>query len=293
VSAEKPRKPGKQEPKDDTPTRAKRDDFKPRVRPLPDPRLSRSMEYGIAILECFTAERQTLGIADMADMVGLSRSTTHRYALTLVALGRLEQDNKRKYRLSHNAARPGMAVIDTMRLEHPAHNVILEDLREKTGCTVSMGVLDGARALYTYRLFAHGAGQFEADGDLGVGAYVPMHCTAIGKALLASLPNGEFRELLSEIRLERAAPNTITTKALLTQEIERVRKDRIAVSDEEYVKGARSIAVPVTGRLGTPTFAVELTAPAGAYTMQEFQARVRRPLKYAAKQILCSEESQG
>jgi DNA-binding IclR family transcriptional regulator len=210
---------------------------------------------------------------------------THRYAITLVKLGCLEQNSSRKYRLSHNAARPGMAVIDTIRREHPAHNVILEDLREKTGCTVSMGVLDGAHVLYIYRLFAHGAGQFEADGDLRVGAHVPMHCTAIGKALLASLPDGEFRELLSKMRLERATPNTITTKTLLTQEIERVRKDRIAVSDGEYVKSARSIAVPIPNRSGTPTLAVELTAPAGAYTMQELQARVRRPLQLAAKQI--------
>jgi IclR family transcriptional regulator, pca regulon regulatory protein len=284
VSAKKPRKPGKLEGKDETPTRAKREAFKPRVMPLPDPRFSRSMEYGIAILECFTAERQTLGIADMADMLGRSRSTAHRYAITLVELGCLEQDNKRKYRLSHNAARPGMAVIDTVRLENPAW-AILEDLREKTGCTVSMGVLDGARALYIYRLFAHGAGQFEADGDLGVGAHVPMHCTAIGKALLASLPKGEFSKLLSEMRLERSAPNTITTKTLLTEEIERVRKKRIAVSDGEHVKGARSIAVPVTGRSGAPTFAIEVTAPTGAYTMQDLLARVGPPLKQAAKQI--------
>jgi hypothetical protein len=45
-----------------------RDAFKPRVTPTPDPRLSRSFEYGVAILECFTGERQTLGIAEMADM---------------------------------------------------------------------------------------------------------------------------------------------------------------------------------------------------------------------------------
>jgi DNA-binding IclR family transcriptional regulator len=256
--------------------------FKPRVRPTPDPRLSRSFEYGVAILECFTGERQTLGIAEMADMVGVSRSTTHRYALTLVALGRLEQDNGRKYRLAPNAAQPGMAVIGRIRLESP-DPTILEDLRKETGHTVSVGTLDGSTAIYMYRLFAHGTGQYEADGNLGVGARVPMHCTAIGKALLASLPNGEFRELLSEMRLERAAPNTITTKALLTQEIERVRKDRIAVSDEEHTKGARSIAVPITARSGKRRLAIEVTAPADDHTLQELLARCGPPLKRAAK----------
>ena len=276
---------GKQEGDDDIPARGKREDLEPRDTPLPDHRFSQSLQYGLSMLRCFTAERPTLGIADMADMLNLTRSTAHRYAITLVQLGRLGQDSKRKYRLSHDAARPGMAVIDTMRLEHPAHNVILEDLREKTGCTVSMGVLDGARALYIYRLFAHGAGQFEADGDLGVGAHPPMHCTAIGKAFLASLPDGKFSKLLSEMRLERFTPNTITTKALLAREIERVRKERIAVGDEEHVKGARSVAVPVTGRSGAPTFAIEVTAPADVYTSREFLARVGPPLKHAAKSI--------
>ncbi|HXP99338.1 MAG TPA: helix-turn-helix domain-containing protein, partial [Solirubrobacteraceae bacterium] len=61
----------------------------PRIRPVPDPRLSRSLEFGVAILESFSGQRQELGIADLADIVGLSRSTTHRYATTLVALGYL------------------------------------------------------------------------------------------------------------------------------------------------------------------------------------------------------------
>ncbi len=68
----------------------------PRIRPKPEPHLSRSLEYGVAILESFSSEHQTLGIADISEIVGISRSTTHRYAMTLVALGYLEQDSTRK-----------------------------------------------------------------------------------------------------------------------------------------------------------------------------------------------------
>src|SRR5580693_1466011 len=67
-----------------------------RIRPAPDPRLSRSLEYGIAILESFSRKHQELGIAELAELVGISRSTTHRYAITLVALGYLGQDSRRK-----------------------------------------------------------------------------------------------------------------------------------------------------------------------------------------------------
>jgi IclR family transcriptional regulator, pca regulon regulatory protein len=261
---------------------SERDAFTPRVTPTPDPRLSRSFEYSVAILECFTGERQTLGIAEMADMMGVSRSTAHRYALTLVALGRLEQDDKRKYRLAPNAAEPGMAVIGRMRLESPGPT-ILEDLREETGHTVSMGLLDGTTAIYMYRLFAHGTGQYEADGNLGVGARVPVHSTAIGRALLASLPEAELDKLLREMRLEPSATNRVRTKGPLARVIEQFRHDEIAFSDEEHAKGARSLAVPITGRSGKRRLAVEVTAPADDYTLQELLARCGPPLKHAAK----------
>ena len=130
-----------------------------RIKPDADPRLSRSLEYGVAILESFSGGRQTLGIADIADIVGVSRSTTHRYAMTLVALGYLEQDSRRKYRLARHAADPGGAVIGVIRREVSAR-AVLEELRKQTGHTVSMGVLNGARVIYVHRLLAHGAGQY-------------------------------------------------------------------------------------------------------------------------------------
>jgi IclR family pca regulon transcriptional regulator len=242
------------------------------------------MEYSIAVLESFTAERHTLGIAEMSVMIGISRSTTHRYAATLVELGYLEQDGHRKYRLARRAAQPGLSLLDTMRKKHHAQ-AILKDLRDETGCTVSMGLLDRAHVLYIYRTFSHQKGQFEADGNLTAGAHVPTYCTAIGKTLLGSLSDGEFRKLLSSMHLERLTPNTITTRASLTSSIEQCRKDRFAVSDEEYVKGARSFGVPIPDKSGTSIYAIELTSPVSAYTMKQLTVFARGPVKHAAELI--------
>ena len=193
----------------------------PRIRQDPDPRLSRSLEYGIAILESFSHEHQALGIAEMADIVGISRSTTHRYAMTLVVLGYLEQDPKRKYRLSRGAAGPGTAAIGAMRRQIPAR-AVLEELREQTGHTVSMGVLNGARVIYIHRLLGHRAGQYAIDCDIGVGANVPVHCTAIGKVLLASLSDAERRELLGGLKLTRHGPSSTTDKKKLAKFISEI-----------------------------------------------------------------------
>jgi DNA-binding IclR family transcriptional regulator len=253
----------------------------PRVSTPPKPRYSRSLEYGVAILESFTAQRAVLRISELADIVGISRSTTHRYASTLVKLGYLEQDSERRYRLARNAASPGMTLVNTVREETPAR-AILEDLRHQTGHTASLGALDGARVLYVYRLHSHRTGQYEADGNLGVGSHVPTHSTAIGKALLASLLDSEFRSLLPNMRLNGAEPNEAATEASLTEEIEQVKRDGIVFGDE-HTPAARAIAVPITRWLDKPILAVKLTVPASAYTTKELLARFGQPVRHAAK----------
>jgi IclR family transcriptional regulator, pca regulon regulatory protein len=256
-----------------------------RIRPLPDPRFSRSLECGLAMLGCFTADRSVLRISELADMLDRSRATTHRYAVTLLELGYLEQDDKRRYRLTHHAARPGMAFIDTIRLETPAAATILEDLRDQTGHTVSMGVLDGTRVLYIHRLFAHGAGQYEADLELGVGAHVPAHCTAIGKALLASLGEPEQFDVLALLTLNREGPNTIMGKGALANELERVRVTGLAVCDEEQAPGVRSIAAAIPNLGRSRPMAVSVTVPANMYTIESLTSVFGSQVKAAAKRI--------
>lgn len=257
---------------------------RPRIKAAPDPRTSRSLEFGVAILESFSNERQELGIAALSDIVGISRSTTHRYATTLVALGYLEQDNKRKYRLSTRAAGPGSAAIAAVRQQVHAR-AVLEELRAQIGHTVSMGVLENGRAIYVYRLFAHRPGQHEIDADLGVGASVPVHCTALGKVLLASLSDAERREALAGIRLTRHGPHTIVDKRALVAELDRTSPRDTLVSDEEMIQGARSIAMLVARPIGERPLAIEVTVPSAAYTVDQLVEQVGPHIERAARLI--------
>lgn len=256
----------------------------PRVRSEADPRLSRSMEFGLAILECFSHEYSALGIADLAGMVGTSRSTTHRYATTLVVLGYLEQDTKRKYRLARRAAASGDAAVGALRLS-PTGLSVLEDLREQTGHTVSTGILDGKRVLYIQRLLGHREGQYEVDRNVGIGVALPLHCTAMGKVLLAHLSEPEASQLLDDIELTRHAPNTITSKRSLLRELESVRQAGRAVSDEEHFRGMRAIAVLVQGAPAAQLLALEVAVPSSAYTAKQLIADVGPHLERAAKLI--------
>src|ERR1700677_1293971 len=138
------------------------------------PRYSQSLERGLAILGCFTPQRPVLGIADIADDLGMSRSTTHRYVITLVALGYLEQGASRKYRLGLRVTDLGMSALNSTGLREHSHPY-LEELRQRTSYTTSLGVLDGIEVLYIDRARSFRRGQANIDLNLHTGSRLPAY----------------------------------------------------------------------------------------------------------------------
>jgi IclR family transcriptional regulator, pca regulon regulatory protein len=260
---------------------------RPGVQEIDDPRRGRfssSLQAGLAILNCFDAAKPVLGIAQLAEELSMSRSTTHRYASTLVALGYLEQDQARRYRLAPRVADMGMSVLDSMPLRGKARGH-LQELREQTGRTASLAVLDGEDVRYVERLRGWRRGQHTADFDIGAGARLPAVCTAMGKVLLAGLTDAEREEAISALKLTRRGPNGPTSKKALREELEKVRAEGIAVGDEEYGHGVRTIAAPVTGPDGAVVASVGIPVPSDAFSMAELRKVLGPPVTAAAKRI--------
>lgn len=200
-----------------------------------------------------------------ATHLDLRRSTTHRYATTLVTLGYLEQGPNRKYRLSSRVSDVGMSLLDSLAMRSVARRH-LRELRTRTGRTVSLGVLGGDKVVYIDRWQGSRQGQYAVDVGAGLGTSQPAYCTAAGKALLVRWPAAEQRELIAELRLARHTRKTITTKTALRAELERiVSEGGVAVEDEEFSIGRRAIATVVNVE-GLPLAAVELAVPAVEYT---------------------------
>jgi DNA-binding IclR family transcriptional regulator len=228
-------------------------------------KFSSSLVAGLSMLACFTPEHPVRGIADMADALDLGRSTTHRYATTLVTLGYLEQGPSRKYRLSPQASDVGLSLLDSMALRSAAGEP-LRELRAQTGCTASLGVLWGTEIVYIDRWQGSRQGQYAVDVGSGLGTRLPVHCTAAGKALLASLPAAKQKDLIAELRLTRRTPKTIVTKTALRAELQRIlAEDGVAIDDEESSAGRCALATTVADTEGRPTAVVELVVPANAY----------------------------
>jgi IclR family pca regulon transcriptional regulator len=188
--------------------------------------------------------------------------------ITLVALGYLEQGASRKYRLGLRVTDLGMSALNSTGLREHARPH-LEELRQRTSYTASLGVLDGIEVLYVDRARSFRRGQNEVDLGLQAGSRVPAYCTAMGKMLLAHLPEPQLRDTLAEMKLTKQGPKTITSKKKLKDELEKVREAGFAVDDEELAAGLYAIAAPVRNEARDVVAAVNLSAPSSMIALEE------------------------
>jgi IclR family pca regulon transcriptional regulator len=256
----------------------------PLVLRLREPRYSQSLERGLAILTCFTPQRSVMGIAGIADALGMSRSTTHRYVITLVALGYLEQGASRKYRLGPRVTDLGISALSSMSLREYARPY-LEELRRETKFTVHLAILDGSEILYVDCVRGSRPGQYKIDRDLHVGARLPASCTALGKLLLAYLPDAEQEALIASLKLAKGGPNAIASKKALKAELGQIGEEGLAVDDEELAAEVQAIAAPVRSSGGEVIAAVDLVGSRSTIAVDELAASLSPHLIATAVRI--------
>jgi IclR family pca regulon transcriptional regulator len=235
---------------------------------LHEARYSHSLERGLAILECFTPKRPVLGISELAQELGMSRSTTHRYVLTLTALGYLVQGAGRKYRLGLGVTDLGMSALSSTALREHAHSY-LQELSVRAPYAVAITVLDGPEVLFVDRIRGSRRGQHLVDLGLQAGSRLPAYCTAMGKLLMANLPAREQRELVSELTLRARGPNTIVSRGVLRKELARILAAGKAVGDEELEPGLYEIAAPVRSEECQALAAVGMVAHSSMITLEQ------------------------
>jgi IclR family pca regulon transcriptional regulator len=235
---------------------------------LRDSCYSKSLATGLAIMSCFTQDRPVLGVSQIGDILGMHRSTTHRYIITLVALGYLEQVNDRKYRLSLATTRLGMGTMNGISLQEHA-GPLLRELYQRIGYTVSLAILDGPVIQYLDRM-PGSRRERHPTTKIDIGSRLPVDCTAMGKLLLAFLPTAPRRAILGELTLTKATPRTITSKSQLHQELRKIHATGIAVSDEELQPGFLAIAVPVRDVSREVVAAVSIAADRSVIDIEVF-----------------------
>ncbi len=205
-----------------------------------------------AVLAAFDREHRCLNLSQLSRRSGLPLATVHRLAADLVEGQMLVRRGDGRYEIGARIWRLGLLApaTDLRELAMP----YLQDFVSATGHTVDLAVLDGAMALVIERL----AGTKTLPTRHSPGARLPLHCTAVGKALLAFAPAPVVDQVTSD--LPRHTAYTVTDSRVLHRQLDAIRRTGLARSAQEHRLGVSSVAVPVNGHEGVVA-ALGLLAP--------------------------------
>ncbi len=213
-----------------------------------------SLERAFLLLELMAEDGGEVPLSRLAVASGLPLSTIHRLVRTLVARGYARQLPSRRYVLGPRLIHLGESSSRTLGTWARPH---LEDLVEGTGETANMAMLDGDRVVYVAQVPSRHSMRMFTE----VGRRVHLHCTGVGKALLAQLPRETARELVERAGMPRRTARTITDLDVLMAQLDRIAAQGYAVDDGEQEAGVRCIAVPVLG--GPGLTALSVSGPEG------------------------------
>lgn len=227
--------------------------------------LNRSVQRVATLLKALAANPDGMVLTELSPAAGLPESTTWRLLATLIDEGLVERasDGSGRYLMGLETFRLGSAVLHRLGI---GQNVLtfLEELSADTGETVNLGALHGFHVLYLQKVESHQT----LRASLTVGsATVPAHCSANGKMLLAHLPLSLLGELLDANELAVHGPNTITDRATLLEELERIRERGYSVDDMEFGPDIRAVAAPIRDHTGSVIAAVAVAAPSTRLTL--------------------------
>lgn len=210
----------------------------------------------LSIFDLLDHSRDGLQLRAIAEQTKLNKSTAYRFLAHLEREGYLVRDSTGAYllgpRLVHLGS--GSSYQSTIRrVSRP----VLEDLWRETGETVNLAVLDGRDVLYLDVL--ESPHNFRLVSQVGMRR--PLHCTALGKAVLASQSVSFRDELLATTKLEKLTPHSITRPSELIAELGRIQRRGYALDDEEVELGARCVAAPILDSSGQVAAGISVSGP--------------------------------
>lgn len=193
-----------------------------------------------ALLESIACADTPTTLREIAATSALPKPTVHRMLATLERAGLLMRDADGRMSPGPRLARLSLDAMLNASVRAPRH-AILAALARNVGETVNLTMLDGSEVVYLDRVES----AWPLRMALQPGSRVPLHCTASGKLLLATLPAARRRRLIDSLDLARFTERTLIDTRALDGELARIRRDGFATDNEEYLAGLVCVAVPV------------------------------------------------
>jgi IclR family acetate operon transcriptional repressor len=236
----------------------------------------RSVDRVLDILDLLSSAEGLVTLSAVAEATGMPRSSTFRYLTALERRGYAERD----VATGHFRLGPGFPAAHDRRIDDIVKIAgrLLDELAAGMGETMNLGLLTGTRIRYLLIIESPRQVRLAARA----GDRDPLHCTALGKAIAAGLPEREVRRILELEGMPRKTPQTITSIERLLDELELVRTDGYALDDGENEVDGRCVAV----RIPTDALhaAVSLSAPAARFPRDEVEDAADQ-LRAVAKRI--------
>jgi len=211
---------------------------------------------GLQALQALSVDRRKLTLSEIAEAVGVNRSSAYRLVYTLDHMGFLKLDPLTKtYALGPQALRIGYAYLSSRDLVAVAAPY-LEQLRDATGWSAHLGELQGREVVYLARM----ATRRSVASNIQVGTRLPAHATAMGRVLLSALPEGEVRALYRDEKLAAHSSQTPSTIEGLLAQLKVDRANGFVLQEAGFDPGVSSVAAPVRDVAGQVVAAINVTA---------------------------------
>ncbi|TCP31703.1 IclR family transcriptional regulator [Scopulibacillus darangshiensis] len=219
--------------------------------------LSNSLVRGLEILKMFNAERRSLSLVEISNHLGVGRTTPYRILYTLQAMGYLRQDDSTKrYELTPRVMELGFAYLNSLQLPEVAQRY-LEELRDETGASVHLGVLDNFEVIYIERL----PGKTTTTVNITVGTRLPAYSTTLGKIILAYQPKEVVEKILSPEYISDTDKDPVAMILKLKKELNEIRNQGYSLSNGDFESGINSVAAPIFNSKGSVIASVNVAAP--------------------------------
>jgi DNA-binding IclR family transcriptional regulator len=213
-----------------------------------------AVERALAALELLAESKRGFSISEMARRLGVPKSSTHLILTTLERRGYLVKNpQSRRYFVGLKLVSLAHVALDGFELRQRAVPFLLS-LATQTGLTVHMAVLEGNEAVLIERIESPGFVKL----NTWVGQRMHVNCTAVGKVLVAFIPEEEFKRKVQAKRLIKHNQNTISSIGKLRDELNKVRAAGYAIDDEEEEVGVRCVGAPVFDQSGRAVAAVSV-----------------------------------
>jgi len=224
----------------------------------------RVLSVALDALELLSKTARGIGVRELARALGVGKSTMHRILQTLEVRSLVRQDrDTARYVVTARLMEIASSVRENLEFRRVAH-AHLQALQRSAGETVFLGVLDGGEVVIVDRIDSSEPLRMVSQ----IGFREPAHSTALGKTLLANLPEGEGVRILSNMELKRFTPNTTTSVEALKADLNRIRLSGFAIDDEETLPGVRCVAAPIRDTSGQVIAAVSVSGPSVRVTRE-------------------------